>query len=308
MRIAADTMEPLLMWCLRFIDVFALTSSRPSMNTCGCGRAIRAPETPSAATRATTAPQPKRRHAELAELSGLARLQQAGHALPGRSLSTGERDADWPHLCRLFDVRDNAFDPGRPLRAIVGESGLPVGDDARLDTPITGQLHMRPWRASPVRYTEAPVLARLLSTAARPGTGKAPATTTATRSPKGHNDPTRGPPSGRSPTPSPCWNGYTHTNCCSPPNYYRGGPANPGPRPAPGTGEPRTSRAAISSSSSGASLGHRGPRYRLLRHRRRTRHGPSNAPRDAAAPDHPDDPRIDVLPFGFAFLLPRRAR
>ncbi|QIZ39748.1 hypothetical protein FDZ84_23875 [Saccharopolyspora sp. ASAGF58] len=45
-------------------------------------------------------------------------------------------------------------------------SGLPIAPTAWLDTPITAQLHGRSWRDTPISYTEAPRLARLLSAAA----------------------------------------------------------------------------------------------------------------------------------------------
>jgi hypothetical protein len=161
-RIAADTMEPLLMWCLRFVDVFAadiIAAFHEYLRLWARDPGARNNKRGYAGNHGRPAQAQALLHAWLVG------LRQTGQGLPGRTLPTGERGIDWPHLCRLFDLDGNAFDPGRRLRRIVDEYGLPVGDDARLDTPITGHLHTRPWRATRIGYTEAPALARLLSTA-----------------------------------------------------------------------------------------------------------------------------------------------
>lgn len=161
-RIAADTMEPLLMWCLRFVDTFSadiIAAFHEHRRLWGCDVGARN------SRRGYTGNFGSAAQARAPLHAWLLKLMQTREGLPGRVLPTGDRGVDWPHLCRLFDVSQAAFYPGRSLRRIVDEYILPISDEARLDTPITGRLHGRPWRATRIGYAEAPALARSLSAA-----------------------------------------------------------------------------------------------------------------------------------------------
>jgi integrase len=159
MRIAADTMQTLLMWCLRFIDDFA----DDIITAFGEYLQLRS-RSLSAAHRPGTRRSPRQAEAPLTVW--LHQRERTGGALPSRPGSDGSPEIDWAHLCRLFDVNGFAFRPGQRLRVIVEAARLPLGGPAQLDTPITGLLHGTPWRPAPIRYDEAAGLARLLSTAA----------------------------------------------------------------------------------------------------------------------------------------------
>ncbi len=162
-RLAADTTQTLLMWCLRLVEDFAddiVTAYHEYLHLWG--------RSPSARNKAHgyTAEHTSTRQAESALRSWLQRLHQAGDGLPSRPGPDGQQRVDWAHLCRLFDIDDYAFRPQRPLRRLVEDSRLPLTGPALLDTPITGRLHDRPWRTTRIRYDEAAELARALSTAA----------------------------------------------------------------------------------------------------------------------------------------------
>lgn len=162
-RIAADTMQTLLMWCLHLVEDLAddiitayheyllLWSRSPSARNRGRGY---------------TGEHTTARQAESALRSWLDQLDKTGEGLPSRPGPDGKQQVDWPHLCRLLDINDHAFRPQRPLRVIVDEARLPLAGPALLDAPITGRLHDRPWRTTRIRYDEAAELARVLSTAA----------------------------------------------------------------------------------------------------------------------------------------------
>ncbi len=162
-RIAADTMEMLLMWCLRLVEDFAddiITGYHEYLHL--WNRSPSAHHRARGYTKKHTSP----RQAESALRSWLDRLDEAGEGLPSRPGPDGEQHVDWPHLCRLFNVNEHVFRPQRPLRRIIDGAGLPLVGPALLDTPITGRLHDQPWRTTRIRYDEAAELARALSTAA----------------------------------------------------------------------------------------------------------------------------------------------
>ncbi|MDG4795453.1 hypothetical protein [Micromonospora sp. WMMD1082] len=162
-RIGAATMEPLLMWALRFVEDFAddiITAYHEYLRLRGRSASLR--HRSAGYTGDFTSPQ----QAKAAVRAWLCHLKQAGRGLPSRQPHHGELQVDWPHLCQLFDVSADAFRTGRPLRRIVDAAGLPLGGPALLDTPISGKLHGRPWLSTPIRYGQAGELARLLCTAA----------------------------------------------------------------------------------------------------------------------------------------------
>jgi len=160
-RIATATMEPLLMWCLRIAKDFSgdiITAHHEHLRLWKRGPANRSRKDVYGGNYGTV------KAAEAPLRAYLNRLKQTNTPLPGRTLPDGTRDTDWAHLCRLFDLVDHAFRPGQRLRRLVEESGLPTGEDAYLDVPITGRLGDQPWRDTAIGYAEAPRLADLLRT------------------------------------------------------------------------------------------------------------------------------------------------
>ena len=160
-RIGEATMQALLSWSLRFVEHFAedilaahgeylrLKSRSPE------GRRRRGP----------VPHRPPHGTVEQEVCSYLTHLRHSGGSLPGKRGADGHIQVDWRHVGKILD---RAFTPktadlaaGRLLLA----SGLPVADDAYLDTPITADLDGRPWHDGPIPYHQASFLARQLSTA-----------------------------------------------------------------------------------------------------------------------------------------------
>lgn len=162
-RIASETMQTLLMWSLRFVEDFAediLAAHREHQRLRGRSPGLRY------RSRSYTGHLTRPGEAEEALRAWLHRLGETGAGLPSKLGHGGQRQVDWAHLCRLFDLSEDAFRTGRPSRRVVDAAKLPLGGPAVLDIPITGLLHGRPWRTTPVGYSEAADLIRLLSTAA----------------------------------------------------------------------------------------------------------------------------------------------
>lgn len=161
-RIHPDTMQPLLMWSLRFVEDFAddiIAAFAEYQRLAGRGPRQR-----------RTANQPRRRdnQAWLAPVLAdwLAERLKQNTALPGAEQPDGSREVNWAHLARVLDCGARNFAPGRRARAMVLSSGVPIARTAGLDTPITGRVHEHPWLDEPISYHQAPQLARLLSAAA----------------------------------------------------------------------------------------------------------------------------------------------
>jgi integrase len=155
-RIHPATMDRLLGWALRFVDVFAddiLAAGRAYLVLQQrCERARRRGE------------HPRRGRSELrSDLQALLEeLRVTGEPLPGRILPDGRRAVAWTHLARMLDCYQHAL---RPLRPIIEAAGIPIADAVYLRTPITGRLDGRPWRDQPIAYHDAERLLQHLSTA-----------------------------------------------------------------------------------------------------------------------------------------------
>jgi integrase len=158
-RIPTDTIELLLLWALRFVEDFAqdvIAAFDEHLRLWPGSSTVRPPIR--AARRGADQVQP--------DLSAyLDRLRATGGALPGRRDGDGTLVVDWAHLTRLFSAGDRALERVPRLRQLVDRSGLPIGDAAYLETPITGHVAGSPWRSTPISYREAPRLATLLRTA-----------------------------------------------------------------------------------------------------------------------------------------------
>ncbi|MGW9210993.1 hypothetical protein ACWGR4_28905 [Embleya sp. NPDC055664] len=159
-RLAADTIDMLLMWSLRFVEDFAddiIAAFHEHLRLYPYG-----PSTRKRGVRVA-----RRTIDEVLPdlLDYLARLRADGQGLPGRTGPGGEPKIDWPHLVRLFRSSESAFTRSARLRGPVERSGLPVAPDAYLSSPVTGRVDGRPWRTTRIGFAEATELAALLRTA-----------------------------------------------------------------------------------------------------------------------------------------------
>jgi integrase len=159
-RIGEDTMDTLLWWSLRFVEDFAgdiLAAHRDYLFLhfrSPRGRRARGPHG-----------HPAKGENDQKMAAYIDRLRRENGSLPGKFEPDGGLRIDWCHIGKLLDC---AFD-GRPPHSRAAQllltSGLPIADDAYLDTPITAQLDSAPWHDGPIRYSDARLLARHLSTA-----------------------------------------------------------------------------------------------------------------------------------------------
>ncbi len=158
-RIDPDTIEPLLLWAVRFVEDFATDITAAFTEHSRLRAASSTVGPPHGAGRRGI-------EQVLPDLRGyLARLRAGQGELPGRRQRDGTLHPDWAHLTRLFNAGDRALQRIPQLRTLIDASGLPIADAPYLDTPITGRIDGRPWRTSPISYHEAPALATMLRTA-----------------------------------------------------------------------------------------------------------------------------------------------
>lgn len=158
-RIHADTIDPLLLWALRFVEDFAediIAAFEEHLRLWPRG---------SNAAPWIRAPRRDAKNVETELYAYLDRLRATSGALPGRRRGDGTLVVDWAHLTRHFSASDRAVERVPQLRHLIDRSGLPVADAAYLETPITAQVDGVPWRTRPISYHEAPQLAALLRTA-----------------------------------------------------------------------------------------------------------------------------------------------
>jgi hypothetical protein len=161
-RIAANTMESLLMWSLRFTEHFAddiIAAFREFAVLHNYSPDIRDPQ--------ILLDFPRRNVGEvmpdLAEY--LNRLADSGGSLPGRRDPDGVIRVNYPHLSRMFRGNQSSFNRSRRLHELVEQAGLPIADTILLSSPITAQLGDQPWQTTPIAYDEALPMARRLRTA-----------------------------------------------------------------------------------------------------------------------------------------------
>lgn len=126
-RIAADTMQPLLMWSLRFVENFAddiIDAHHEYLRLRGRTEYARHRDRHGRADRMG----PEKREAAL--LGWLNHLKQTGTGLPSRRGPDGRQDVDWAHLVRLFDLDYYWLQPGRRMRTLIEDADLPLGGPA----------------------------------------------------------------------------------------------------------------------------------------------------------------------------------
>ncbi|MFF7143021.1 hypothetical protein ACFZB5_17545 [Streptomyces nodosus] len=160
-RINELCMQHLLLWSIRFIeyfadDIVAAYGEYAELHERGYHRRLR-----------TGRVTPGRRmpHGEVRRKVSdyLDHLRKTGMALPGKRDEHGNLSVNWSHLGRILGIPDS-FQRTASAK-VVSESGVPVAEDAYLDTAITGQLDGDPWITHHISYFEAPTFARMLSTA-----------------------------------------------------------------------------------------------------------------------------------------------
>ncbi|MFB6506504.1 MULTISPECIES: hypothetical protein [unclassified Streptomyces] len=154
-RISEHTMQPLLRWAIRFLedfsdDILAAWEEHQVL-------LARRPERMRGKRRLR---KPGELQADVATyLDG---LRSRGESLPGTRRDDGTVDVAWRHIASLLNCA-NSFQLTSSGRMIM-ESGLPISGDINLDCPVTAELDGMPWHPR-VTFTQAPRLARLLSTA-----------------------------------------------------------------------------------------------------------------------------------------------
>lgn len=160
-RIAEATMQALLFWSLQFVENFAPDILAAHAESCRLKH--RAPE--ARRLREPVIPRPPTGQIEARMAAYLRGLKDRGGSLPGKLDSDGVAQVDWRHIGMILECTLNAHSAGTPAGQMVLASGLPVADNAYLDTPITASLDGRPWRDTPIIHQEARGLALHLSTA-----------------------------------------------------------------------------------------------------------------------------------------------
>ena len=160
-RIATDTIEALLMWCLRFVDQLAddiIAAHEEYLHLQKRSAPVR--------RRNPTYGRPRSLgQMEPVLTAYLDRLGKQGTDLPGRLSQDGVTEPHWAHLTRLLDGPQKMFVKDPRLRQLLEQTALPVSVGDWMETRPTGHIAGRPWRATPISYTEAPQLAQFLRTA-----------------------------------------------------------------------------------------------------------------------------------------------
>ena len=162
-RIGEKTMQMLLSWAIRFLEVFA----EDILAAHGEHMELKA-RMPELRQRQGTQSRPGQARHGYGDLKAkttawLDGLRRRGEPLPGIRREDGRLEIRWRHIAAILDCAASfqATSTGR----MIAESGLPVGEHTHLATPITGRIDGKPWRTTRIRYEEAPELARLLATA-----------------------------------------------------------------------------------------------------------------------------------------------
>lgn len=152
-RVAPATMEALLDWSLRMVEVIGpdIVAARAELDQLEAGTH------PSQVT--------------LDELSSRQRLEAfaadasaRGRALPGHPGSNPQAQPriNWSHLARMLRLPQRQVPPS--LQPVILDSGLQVADGSPVGT-ITGLIDGRPWRERPLTTQELPALISHLSAA-----------------------------------------------------------------------------------------------------------------------------------------------
>jgi hypothetical protein len=143
-RIDPDTLQPLLMWSLRLVqdcssDIIAAFAEHQRLIRRGDAARHRLP------------PEQRDHPRHPGWLTPVVHAwleERCGHnlPLPGRRKPDGSTEVSWTHLERLFDTAHSNWRPGGNARELVLKSGLPIADDAYLDTPTRAALADYPYR------------------------------------------------------------------------------------------------------------------------------------------------------------------
>jgi len=152
-RIAPATMEALLGWSLRMVEVIG-----PDIVAAGTELdRLEAGTHPSQVTLDGSSSR-QRLQAFAADAS------RQGHALPGHLSRNWQEQPriNWSHLARMLQLPQRQVPPS--LRPIILNSGLPIDDGSPVGT-ITGHIEDRPWREQPLTTQELPGLVSHLSAA-----------------------------------------------------------------------------------------------------------------------------------------------
>lgn len=164
-RIPEATMQPLLGWAIRFIEIFA-----QDIQVAYDEFRILSPRT-ELARHDGRSPALRRRGPQRSLRTDVNKLldwyEQVGRPLPGRRNNAGELEPDHWHFARQLDCNFGAMRKLRGwLTSNVAQRSLPLVDGAPLHDRVTGQLDGAPWRRTPITYDECRPLVRHLNIAA----------------------------------------------------------------------------------------------------------------------------------------------
>ncbi len=160
-RISTETIDGLLMWALRFVEVFA-DDIIGALKEYLCLWAY----SPGLRDRSIRERFPQQSPPDPDQIAKyLDSLRRKGESLPGSRMDDGTMEIHWPHLSRVFRCGEKAFKDHPKRRALVKESGLPVSDHVPVGSQIVGEIDGNPWLTKRIDYSEARPLAELLRTA-----------------------------------------------------------------------------------------------------------------------------------------------
>jgi integrase len=159
-RISEATMQSLLAWAIRFVEEFSadilaahaeyllLRSRSPEARRVG-GPVVRPPSG----------------EVEARMARWLDHLRIAGGKLPGQRDADGTITVAWRHVGKILGCSGTPRMAGSPAGRMLLASGIDIAADAYLEAPVIATVGGVPWHDGPVRFEQAPGLARLLSTA-----------------------------------------------------------------------------------------------------------------------------------------------
>ena len=160
-RISEATMQPLLLWSMRFIEELAPDIIAGAEEY----RRLRRRSAEGRRLGGDVPCRPPKGQVERDMRAYIRRLKATGGALPGLPNSDGFLEIDWRHVGMILEYSFAPNTPKTPAGRLLVESGLPIAAGAYLDTPITAVLAGEPWRDHPITYKEARRLTRHLNTA-----------------------------------------------------------------------------------------------------------------------------------------------
>lgn len=160
LRVGEATMQSLLAWAIRFVEEFSA-----DILAAHAEYLLLRSLSPEARRAAGPVSYPPAGQVEARMAEWLDRLRIARCMLPGQRAADGTVSVAWRHVGKVLGCSGNARMASSPAGRMLLASGIDVADDAYLEAPVTATVGGVPWHDGPVRFEQAPGLARLPSTA-----------------------------------------------------------------------------------------------------------------------------------------------